>query len=140
MNKCTSLPGISLVCYLMADRLPADIPYMAMAGMPVSGYEQPRSITLTDIAVCDVEEQEDNNFITEKVKLTFYTLAELPIRQHLAFVIRTMEGKYYLIGARGCPYPTVKVTRTTGKPEGDPSVRKYEVSYTARKALAALSV
>jgi hypothetical protein len=75
----------------------------------------------------------------EKVKLSFSTLRELPTRQNIGFVIRTVDGKLYIIGSKERPYPTVKVTTTTGQPDGDASVRKYEVSYTARKALAALS-
>lgn len=139
MNKCTSLPGIQRVGYLMARQLPADITYMAMAGIPVSGYATPTNIELTDIAVCEIEEEPDNNYQTEKVKLAFSTLTELPIRQHLAFFIHTMDGKGYLVGTKECPFPSVKVTRTTGTPQGDPAVRRYEVSYTARKALAVIT-
>ena len=140
MNNCHSLPGITLVSYLDDDCLPSDVCYKAVAGIPVSLPEQPISIRIVDTAVCEIEEQTDNNVQMEKVRLTFATLQELPTRQNIAFVVRTVDGKMYVIGAKERPYPTVKVTTTTGQPDGDASVRKYEISYTARKALAALSV
>ena len=55
------------------------------------------------------------------------------------FVIETVDGDKYVIGAKERPYPTVKISRSTGQPDGDPSVRKYEVSFTAKKALALCS-
>ena len=139
MNTCHSLPGITLLSYLADDYLPSDICYKAVAGIPVSLSEHTISIPMVDVAVCEVEEQTDNNVQMEKVKLSFSTLRELPTRQNIGFVIRTVDGKLYIIGSKERPYPTVKVTTTTGQPDGDASVRKYEVSYTARKALAALS-
>ena len=51
----------------------------------------------------------------------------------------TIDGTKYVIGAKERPYPAVKITRSTGRPDGDSSVRKYEVSFTARKALALCS-
>ena len=140
MNNCISIPGIRQVSYLTTDNLPDDITYRAVAGIPVSGIDQPISVTLTDEAVCEVEQQNDNNSQIEKLKLTFSTLKELPTRQRLAFVIRTMHDEYFIIGAKERPYPTVKVTSTTGQRDGDASVRKYEVSYTAKKTLATLAV
>lgn len=139
MNTCHSLPGITLLSYLADDYLPSDICYKAVAGIPVAITQQPISIPTVDVAVCEVEEQTDNNVQMEKVKLSFSTLRELPTRQNIGFVIRTVDGKLYIIGSKERPYPTVKVTTTTGQPDGDASVRKYEVSYTARKALAALN-
>ena len=91
-------------------------------------------------AVCEVEQLYDNNSYIEKAKLTFLTLDDVPTDQHPAFVIRTVNDEYYVIGAKERPYPTVKITRSTGQPDGDTSVRKYEVSFTAKKALALCSV
>lgn len=136
MNQCRSLPGILKVWYLSTANLPADVIYRAVAGIPVGITEQPISINLKGEAVCEVEEQYDNNCQMEKAELTFTTLDEVPTRQHLAFVIRTADNEMFVIGAKERPYPTIKVTRSTGSPDGDAAARKYEVSFTGRKALA----
>ena len=56
----------------------------------------------------------------------------------MTFVIKTANDEIYLIGAKERPYPTIKITRSTGQPDGDTSVRKYEVSFTAKKAIATI--
>ena len=138
--KCLSLPGITHVWYVLREFLPDDVVYRAVAGIPVSLQEQPISITLKGNAFCEVEQSFDNNSYIEKAKLTFYTLDDVPTDQHPAFIIQTVDSDIYVIGAKERPYPTVKITRSTGQPDGDTSVRKYEVSFTAKKALALCSV
>lgn len=140
MSKCLSLPGIQQVWYILRDYLPEDVVYRSVAGIPISLQEQPISIIMKGEAVCEVEQSYDNNSYIEKAKLTFLTLDDVPTDQHPAFVIRTVNDDYYVIGAKERPYPTVKITRSTGQPDGDASVRKYEVSFTAKKALALCSV
>ena len=135
--KCLSLPGITKVWYILRDNLPDDVVYRAVAGIPISFSEQPISITMKGEAFCELEQSFDNNSYIEKSKLTFITLDDVPTDQHPAFVIETVDGDVYVIGAKERPYPTVKIIRSTGQPDGDPSVKKYEVSFTAKKALAA---
>ena len=136
MNKCVSLPGITHVWYIQRDYLPNDVVYRAVAGIPITLSEQPISITMKGETFCEVEQSFDNNSYIEKSKLTFLTLDDVPTDQHPAFVIQTVDGDVYVIGAKERPYPTVKIIRSTGQLDGDPSVRKYEVSFTAKKALA----
>ena len=138
--KCLSLPGITKAWYIQRDYLPDDVVYRSVAGIPVTLQEQPISINLKGEAICEVEQSFDNNSYIEKSKLTLYTLDEVPTDQHPAFVIETVDGDKYVIGAKERPYPTVKITRSTGQPDGDASVRKYEVSFTAKKALALCNV
>ena len=140
MSKCLSLPGIQQVWYILRDYLPEDVVYRSVAGIPISLEVVPDEIALKGEAVCEVEQLYDNNSYIEKVKLTFLTLDDVPTDQHPAFVIRTVNDEYYIIGAKERPYPTLKITRSTGQPDGDTSVRKYEVSFTAKKALALCSV
>ena len=140
MSQCLSLPGISKVWYIHRDYLPDDVVYRAVAGIPIALQNQPVSITLKGEAVCEVEQSFDNNSYIEKTKLAFLSLDDVPTDQHPAFVIQTVNGDRYVIGAKERPYPTVKITRSTGQPDGDPSVRKYEVSFTAKKALALCSI
>ena len=138
--KCLSLPGIQQVWYISRTGLPDDVVYRSVAGIPVSVIEQPISITMKGEAVCEVEQSYDNNSYIEKAKLTFLTLDDVPTDQHPAFLFQTIEGDIYIIGAKERPYPTVKITRSTGQPDGDTSVRKYEVSFSAKKALALCNV
>lgn len=140
MNTCLSLPGIRRVWYIAKESLPSDVVYRSVAGIPVSLFQQPIEITKKGEAMCDVEQSFDNNSYIEKARLTFAALDDVPTHQHPAFVFETVDGTIYLIGSKERPYPTVKITRSTGQPDGDPSVRKYEVSFTAKKALALCSV
>ena len=136
MSKCLSLPGITKVWYIMRDDLPDDIVYRSVAGIPVNLDVVPTDITLKGQAVCEVEQTFDNNSYIEKVKLTFLTLDDVQTAQHPAFLIKTVNDDIYIIGSKERPYPSVKITSSTGQPDGDTSVRKYEVSFTAKKALA----
>ena len=138
--KCLSLLGIQYVWYISRDYLPDDVIYRSVVGMSVSLMEQPISINMKGEAVCEVEQSIDNNSYIEKVKLTFLTLDDVPINQYPAFLFQTIDGDIYIMGAKERPYPTVKITRSTGQPDGDASVRKYEVTFTAKKALARCSV
>lgn len=138
--KCLSLPGIQHVWYISRDYLPDDVIYRSVVGMSITLLEQPIRINLKGEAICEVEQSIDNNSYIEKVKLTFLTLDDVPINQYPAFLFQTIDGDIYLLGAKERPYPTVKITRSTGQPDGDASVRKYEVSFTAKKALARCSV
>jgi hypothetical protein len=124
------------VWYILRDYLPEDVVYRSVAGIPISLKVVPDEIALKGEAVCEVEQLYDNNSYIEKARLTFLTLDDVPTDQHPAFVIRTVNDEYYVIGTKERPYPTVKITRSTGQPDGDTSVRKYEVSFTAKKALA----
>ena len=136
MSKYLSLPGIQQVWYILSDHLPDDVVYRSVAGIPIYLREQPISITMKGEAVCEVERSYDNNSYIEKAKLTFLTLDDVPTDLHPAFIIKTVNDELYLLGAKERPYPTVKITSSTGQPDGDTSVRKYEVSFTAKKALA----
>ena len=136
MKTCISLPGITKVWCISRDYLPDDVVYRAVAGIPISLEASPISITMKGEAVCEVEQSFDNNSHIEKAKLTFLSLDDVPTYNHPAFVIKTVNGETYLIGSKERPYPTVKITSSTGQPDGDTSVRKFEVSFTAKKALA----
>ena len=139
MSHCISLPGIKKIWYIPHNNLPDDVIYKAAVGMPVALPTTMTEITLKGEATCEVEQSPDNNCYIEKVKLSFPTLDDVPTQVFPAFIIQTIDGTRYVIGAKERPYPAVKITRSTGRPDGDPSVRKYEVSFTARKSLALCS-
>ena len=139
MSKCQSLPGIQKVWYIPCADLPDDVVYRSVAGIPISLLKiSTVSISLKGEAVCEVEKSYDNNSYIEKAKLQFLTLDDVPTDQHPSFAIKTANDEIYLIGAKERPYPTIKITRSTGQPDGDASIRKYEVSFTAKKAIATI--
>lgn len=135
-----SLPGIKRIAFVECSLLPANITYRAMAGVPVGIFTTVEDVCKIGEATCETEEQFDNNSQVEKATLTFFTLDELPTYRHLAFVIFTADDDTFVIGTKELPYPTVKITRSTGSPDGEPSVRKYEVSFTNKISLVSCVV
>ena len=133
--SCISLPGITAISYLPCTDLPADLIYQALTDCPVTITSSATEIDLKSIPTCELEESPDNNTQTEKAKLSFTTLDTFPTSTPLAFLITTAAGSHYILGARERLYPTVKVTTNTSKPDADAAVHRYEVSFTARKAL-----
>ncbi len=130
-----SLPGITAISYIPATNLPADLIFQALAGYPVTITAASTSIPLASIPTCELEESPDNNTQTEKAKLTFTTLDTLPTITPLAFLITTAAGNHYILGTRERLYPTIKATTNTSIPDSSTAAHKYEVSFTARKAL-----
>ena len=109
--------------------------------MPVGIYSLTTDIELSGAATCESTASPDNNAQLEKAVLTFYSTDDtIPIDEPLAFVATTVQGQSYIIGRLEQPYPSIKRTRTTGAPDGDCSVLKYEVSFTAHRALVKCSV
>lgn len=130
-----TLPGVASVFQMLTADLVRDIAYRSEAGLLVPVYKKPTAIPILGDAKCELTEQPDNNAQVEKVTLTFRTSHRLDTSQPLAFVVRTVQGQTYLIGTRERPFPTVKVSHTTGAPSGDASVYEVQVSLTHRKAL-----
>ena len=135
-----SLPGITRIAYCDCELLPPDIMLRALSGVPVGVYTTVKDIPLDGEATCEMETQFDNNSQVQKATLAFQTLDDVPSQRHIAFVIFTAQAETYIIGAKEQPYPTVKITRSTGTPSGEPSVRKYEVAFTSKVALALCAV
>ena len=133
--NCISLPGITAISYMPCGSLPADLIYQALTGCPVAISSSATEIALKSIPSCEVEESPDNNTQIEKAKLSFTTLDTLPTSMPLAFLITTASGNHYILGTREKLYPTIKVTSNTSKPDAEAAVHRYEVSFTARKAL-----
>ena len=97
--KCLSLPGITKAWYIQRNYLPDDVVYRSVAGIPVTLQEQPISINLKGEAICEVEQSFDNNSYIEKSKLTFLTLDDVPLAQHPAFVIETVDDNALFYGS-----------------------------------------
>ncbi|SDM08152.1 hypothetical protein [Segatella bryantii] len=130
-----SLPGIKSVGYVDCSLLPDDLALKALAGIPSSLDAQPTMISLDGIATCEVSSKDDNNYQVEKATLSFSAVESIPTENSLAFILSTVSGNTYIIGAKEQPYPTIKATMSTGSTDGTPAVIKYEITYTNRKAL-----
>lgn len=133
--KCISLPGIKSISYAKCDDLEADLIYQALVDLPITISTTETEISLKSIPTCELEESPDNNIQTQKAKLAFTTLQDLPTNTPLAFLIHTINDTHYILGVHERPFPSVKTTTTTSKPDGEAAVKKYEITFTARKAL-----
>lgn len=98
------LPGIINIYYVLSSSLMASITQKALADAPVRVFADTFLIPHIGDAICEMETQFDNNDTLEKVKLSFSTTSQLPAREHLAFVIQTVDGKQYLIGTADKPF------------------------------------
>ena len=121
------LPGIVKMSYVLASSLMASIAQKALANIPVGVFADTFLVPNVGDAICELETQFDNNDTLEK--------AQLPMRERLAFVIQTVDGKQYLIGTAEKPFPEIKVEDSTGNVEGDSAVTKYTISYINKVAL-----
>lgn len=133
---CSSLPGIRRIAYTDCELLPTDITLRALSSTPIRLVCPLTEIKFTGRALCESETTPDNNSQIEKTTLTFDTLDTIPTDRHLAFFVETVNSERFIIGTKEQPFPTIKISTTTGTPSGDPSIRKYEVTFTARKSLA----
>ena len=128
------LPGITKIWYVPADKLMSGITQRALANIPIGVFADIFPVPFTGNAICETETEFDNNAYRQKVQLTFSTTSSLP-SFHLAFIIRMVDGKQYLIGTADHPFPIVKSTDSTGELDGDAAVIKYTISYTNKVAL-----
>ena len=133
--KCISLPGIKSISFTKCDDLEADLIYQALVDLPITISTTETEISLKSIPTCELEESPDNNTQTQKAKLIFTTLQDLPTNTPLAFLIHTINDTNYILGVHERPFPSVKTITTTSKPDGEAAVKKYEITFTARKAL-----
>ena len=130
-----SLPAIIKVKYVECELLPTDITLKAISGATVEIYASLQNVPLDGEALCETETTFDNNSQVQKTQLVFYTLDELPTHKHLAFVISTANNETFIIGTKEAPFPTFKISKSTGSPSGDPAVKKYEVTFKGKRTL-----
>ena len=128
------LPGITKIWYIPADTLMPGITQRALARLPIGVFADIFSVPFTGEAVCETETEFDNNDYRQKLQLTFSTTVTLPSCR-LAFIIRTTNGKQFLIGTADHPFPIIKSIDTTGELDGDSAVTKYTINYTNTLAL-----
>lgn len=134
----SSLPGITAIAYLPCKLLQRHCDLKYLASVPVQVFANPTPINFKGMATCEMVSQYDNNGRIEKATLRFNTLTAIPTQVSIAFIVTDANKRSYLIGLNEPPFPVIKITKTTGAPDGDPSVLTHEITFTAQKALIPL--
>ena len=132
-----SLPSISFIGYLPCSELPPDLLLKYLSGMPISIFASPTPIEHYGNASCEAVSEYDNGSRLEKTTLKFTTADEVPERQDLAFVVKDVQGREYVIGQKESPYPMVEISTSVDK---DENIKEVKVVFSARKSLIQLSV
>lgn len=127
-----SLPSICYIGYLPCSELPPDILNKYLAGMPIAIFSVPTPIELYGDASCEAVSEYDNGSRLEKTTLQFTTTDEVPECQDLAFVVKDVQGKTYVIGQKETPFPMVEIETSVNK---DENVKVVKVVFSARKSL-----
>lgn len=130
-NICTSLPGIVAIGYLDCDKLTPNIAYRCGSQLPVGIFTAVTPICFVGNPTCVASSQYKNNGRSFETTLKFSSNDNLPLNQHIGFVVKDASGKSYLIGTRERQFPTIKSSKSSGTPSGDPAVVEYEVKWTS---------
>ena len=112
-----SLPGITAIAYLPCKQLQRHCDLKYLAKMPVQVFANPTPIRFKGTTTCEMVSQYDRNGRKETTTLRFISLSPIPNEP---------------------PYPVIKITKTTGAPNNEPSVLTHEITFTAQKALIPL--
>ena len=80
--------------------MPADLEMKALAGISadITGIEF-TSVVFTGEPVCEVEESNENNGISRRVRLSFVTEGRISYRRHV-WIVEKQTGEQMLIGSR----------------------------------------
>ena len=130
-----SFPGIKRIAYIATDLLPDDITLKAVAGVPVNITGTATEIDVIGEANCETDSEPDNNSQLEKVDLKFNILDIIPTDSPLAFIVETVSGNKYVIGAKERPYPIIKISTSTGTTVSIQSVKQMQITFFAKKAI-----
>ena len=71
----------------------------------------------------------------EQSTLEFATTQKLPEGERLAFVVTTVSGRQYLIGAREPNYPVITFSESVGTPAAEAALRTYKITHIALKSV-----
>lgn len=130
-----ALPGIKSIAYVPCELVQRNCDLKCLASMPVRVFTTPIPIILKGEATCATVSQYNKNGRTETTTLRFATLSPVPINKHVAFIVTDTNDHPFLVGLHEAPYPVIKISHSTGTPDGDPAVLTYEVTFKALKSL-----
>lgn len=124
-----------ILSYLPCSELPPDILNKYLAGIPIAINASPTPIEIYGDASCEAVSEYDNGSRLEKTTLQFSTADEIPECQDLAFVVKDVQGKEYVIGQKESPFPMVEIDNSINKEE---NVQVVKVVFIAKKSMLEL--
>ena len=130
-----ALPGIKSIAYVPCELVQRNSDLKCLVSMPVRVFTTPTPINIKGEATCVTVSQYDNNGRNETTTLRFNALSPIPTNRHVAFIVTDVNDHPFLVGLREAPYPVIKISHSTGTPDGDPAVLSYEVTFKALKSL-----
>lgn len=135
-----SLPGIYKIGFLECSKLSPRMMMKSMAGVPIAVFTDIVNVVFSGEPTCEAADDNDNNGRSEKTTLKFTTTQVITTDTPIAFVIRCVNGKSYLIGTKERPFPMIKITNNTGTASGDVSSFSVEITHIALKSLLSVAV
>lgn len=130
-----SLPGIREIYTVQTKRLPDSVVQRAQCGLPVAMLCEMEQVPFVSMPKCEAKEQWVNNARAETVTLTFESVKRMDTSVNRAWMIRDVNNRCWLIGAREMPFPCATRAYNTGTPAGDKAVYVYEVKWTSPIAM-----
>lgn len=133
----TALPGIKSIGYLPCKNLPPFILQKYLVGIPVGIYAVATPVEFFTNASCEADQDPDNGSTIEKTTLQFSTTQNLPYGIPLAFVVKDVNDRAYVIGFREAPFPVITVNTSI---TDEKNIYVVKVQFNARKSLVPCSV
>lgn len=134
------LPGIKTLGYVQGKYLQRQMMQKSLAGLPVAIMTDITPINFVGDPTCEAASDYDNGGRIEKTTLKFITNDMILQYPDIAFVVTDTNGKSFVIGAREKPHPIIKMTISTGEPDGAPAVFSYEVTLYAQRSMIPCSI
>ena len=124
------IPGITSIHVIAADRLPAHLRELSLAGQEPLVMLDFISLDTGPGATAREETEQAPEGVTWKTTLSFIT-TELPFpaSEDLAFLVYAADGSTYLIGAKEPPFPKVKLKNDLSTPSDGQASRLYTVEW-----------
>lgn len=129
-----SLPGIVFIGVVDCAKLQPNLREMSAAGLVVAAHTSITAVPF-DNASCECASEPSHGEPIETATLKFRTTSLLDTDIQMGFVITSVNGDSFLIGAAEPPYPMVSFTRKTGTPGGSPAAWEIEVKAVGRRTL-----
>lgn len=139
MTKASvSYPGIKRIGYLPTSMLSPQLMLKSIAGIPIAVFSDVTFISYHGEPICEISNSYKGGGRLEEITLSFSTSVDIPTDVPLAFVVETINGKKYLIGAQEKPHPVISITTTTGS-SSKSATTSVEITYKAQKSLLEVS-
>lgn len=141
MEISYSKPGIVSIEIINHSVLPPNLIASASAGI--------KSALLTDatiikipflgVPVCNSTDSQYNGGRLQETTLTFKTKEKIFTAPGWCFIVKYANGNTYLIGSKEPPFPSIKISGSSGNPQSEPSVDTVEVAFKAEISLIPLN-